>query len=201
MAAKKPKDLKEDTLEKNDVNLFEVIAAIDNKDYGYYDKLTSEQKKKIVPHMLIQWISALQGNKDLQAYYLQSVEYHANKHFYNYMIASKEHDNAKLQWLMLCAASPGVGKVYHKYIPKISERVSLLKENATVSDTKKYYEKIYPKANEQDIDELAKEFVAEQKKKVVLGKIYPALKIDEIELLSTIVTDDDIKQYERDSGN
>ena len=102
---------------------------------------------------------------------------------------------------MLCAASPGVGKVYHKYIPKISERVSLLKENATVSDTKKYYEKIYPKANEQDIDELAKEFVAEQKKKVVLGKIYPALKIDEIELLSTIVTDDDIKQYERDSGN
>jgi hypothetical protein len=181
--------------------LFEVIAAIDNKDYGYYDKLTNEQKKKIVPHMLIQWISALQGNKDLQAYYLQSVEYHANKHFYNYMIASKEHDNTKLQWLMLCAASPGVGKVFHKYVPKISERVSLLKENATVSDTKTYYQKIYPKASEQDIDELTKKFVTEQKKKVVLGKIYPALKIDEIELLSTIVTDDDVKQYERDSGN
>jgi hypothetical protein len=201
MAAKKPKELKEDTLEKNDINLFEVIAAIDNKDYGYYDKLTDEQKKKIVPHMLIQWISALQGNKDLQASYLKRVEYHANKHFYNYMIASKEHDNTKLQWLMLCAASPRAGKVYHKYIPKISERVSLLKENATVSDIKKYYQKIYPNANENAIDEVSKEFVFQQKKKVVLGKIYPALKIDEIELLSTIVTDDDIKQYERDSGN
>ena len=201
MAAKKPKELKEDTLEKNDINLFEVIAAIDNKDYGYYDKLTEEQKKKIVPHMLIQWISALQGNKNLQASYLKRVECHANTHFYNYMIASKEHDNAKLQWLMLCAASPGAGKVYHKYIPKISERVSLLKENATVSDIKKYYQKIYPNANENAIDEVSKEFVFQQKKKVVLGKIYPALKIDEIELLSTIVTDDDIKQYERDSGN
>jgi hypothetical protein len=201
MAAKKPKELKEDTLEKNDINLFEVIAAIDNKDSGYYDKLTDEQKKKIVPHMLIQWISALQGNKDLQASYLKRVEYHANKHFYNYMIASKEHDNTKLQWLMLCAASPRAGKVYHKYIPKISERVSLLKENATVSDIKKYYQKIYPNANENAIDEVSKEFVFQQKKKVVLGKIYPALKIDEIELLSTIVTDDDIKQHERDSGN
>jgi Ca2+-binding EF-hand superfamily protein len=77
----------------------------------------------------------------------------------------------------------------------------LLKENATVSDIKKYYQKIYSKATEQEIDELTKEFVTDQKKKVVLGKIYPALKIDEIELLSTIVTDDDIKQYERDSGN
>lgn len=201
MAAKKPKELKEDTLEKNDINLFEVIAAIDNKDYDYYDKLTNEQKKKIVPHLLIQWISALQGNKNLQASYLQRVEYYTNKHFYNYMIASKEHDNTKLQWLMLCAASPGHGKLFHKYIPRISERVSLLKENATVSDTKKYYQKIYPKANEHAIDEVSKEFVFQQKKKVVLGKIYPALKIDEIELLSTIVNDDDIKQYERDSGN
>jgi hypothetical protein len=77
----------------------------------------------------------------------------------------------------------------------------LLKENATVSDIKKYYQKIYPNANENAIDEVSKEFVFQQKKKVVLGKIYPALKIDEIELLSTIVTDDDIKQYERDSGN
>jgi len=35
----------------------------------------------------------------------------------------------------------------------------------------------------------------------VLGKIYPTLKLDEIELLSTIVTDNDINQHERDSGN
>lgn len=201
MAAKKPKELKEDTLEKNDINLFEVLAAIDSKDYGYYDRLTDDQKKKIVPYQLIQWISGLQGNKDLQSYYLQSVQYHANMHLVDHMIASKEHDHAKLQWLMLCAASPGMGKVYHKWIPKISEKVALIKENAKLSDIKEYYQKIYPNAKLQDIEEVSKEFVDVQKKKVALGKIFPALKIDEIELLSTIITNDELDQYERDSGN
>jgi SpoVK/Ycf46/Vps4 family AAA+-type ATPase len=102
---------------------------------------------------------------------------------------------------MLCAASPKVGKVYHKWIPKISEKVALLKENAKLSDIKEYYQKIYPKANSEDIEEVSKEFVAVQKKKVALAKIYPTLKLDEIELLSTIVTDNDINQHERDSGN
>jgi hypothetical protein len=201
MAAKKPKELKEDTLEKNDINLFEVLAAIDNKDYDYYDRLTPDQQKKIVPYQLIQWVSGLQGNKDLQSYYLQSVQYHANIHLLDHMISSKDHDHSKLQWLMFCAASPGVGKVYHKWIPKISEKVALLKENAKLSDIKEYYQKVYPKANSEDIEEVSKEFVAVQKKKVALAKIYPTLKLDEIELLSTIVTDDDIKQHERDSGN
>lgn len=201
MATKKPKELKEDTLEKNDINLFEVLAAIDSKDYGYYDRLTDDQKKKIVPYQLIQWISGLQGNKDLQSYYLQSVQYHANMHLVDHMIASKEHDHAKLQWLMLCAASPGMGKVYHKWIPKISEKVALLKENAKLGDIKEYYQKVYPKASTSDIEEVAKEFVAVQKKKVALAKIYPTLKLDEIELLSTMVTNDELDQYERDSGN
>jgi len=198
MAAKKSK---EDTLDKNDINLFEVLAAIDNKDYGYYDRLTKEQQDKIVPFMLIQWVSGLQGNKDMQMYYLQSVNYHANMYFFDHMIASKEHDHAKLQWLMLCAASPGKGKVFHKWIPKISEKVALIKENAKLSDIKEYYQKIYPNAKLQDIEEVSKEFVDVQKKKVALGKIFPALKIDEIELLSTIITNDELDQYERDSGN
>lgn len=201
MAAKKPKELKEDTLEKNDINLFEVLAAIDNKDYDYYDSLTPEQQKKIVPFQLIQWISSLQGNKDLQSYYLQSTQYYANMYLVDYMISSRDHDHAKLQWLMLCATSPKVGKVYHKWIPKISEKVVLLKENAKLSDIKEYYQKVYTKASPQDIEEVSKEFVAVQKKKVALSKIYPTLKFDEIELLSTIVSNDELDQYERDSGN
>ena len=198
MAAKKPK---ENILEKNDINLFEVIEAIDNKDYGYYDTLTEEQQEKFVPFMLIQWISGLQGNRDMQMYYLQSVNYHANMYFLDYMIASKSHNHAKLQWLMLCASSPGMGKVFHKWVPKISEKVTLLKENAKLSDIKEYYQKIYPKASSQDIAEVAEVFVTEHKKKVVLAKKFPTLKLDEIELLSTIVTNDEINQYERDSGN
>jgi len=192
---------KEDSFSNQDLDLFKTLEALDAKEYDFFDKLTAEQQKKFVPYMLVQWLSGINGNKDLQRYYLQSVDYHANKYLLDHMISSKEHSHPKLQWLMLCAASPGLGKQFHQWVPKISEKVYLLKENASVSDTKKYYQKVYPKASEEDIDELTKQFVTEQKKRVVLGKIYPTLKLDEIELLSTIVTDNDINQHERDSGN
>ena len=192
---------KEDSFSNQDLDLFKTLEALDAKEYDFFDKLTAEQQKKFVPYMLFQWLSGINGNKDLQRYYLQSVDYHANKYLLDHMISSKEHSHPKLQWLMLCAASPGLGKQFHQWVPKISEKVCLLKENASVSDTKKYYQKVYPKASEEDIDELTKQFVTEQKKRVVLGKIYPTLKLDEIELLSTIVTDNDINQHERDSGN
>ena len=41
MATKKqiPKDEK---FENTDLDLFEVLAALDKKDYGYYDRLTEE---------------------------------------------------------------------------------------------------------------------------------------------------------------
>ena len=68
---------------KQDFDLFEALTAIDKKDYSYFDKLTPEQQRKFVPFMLIHWVSAIKGNKDLQSYYLQSTDYHANKYLFN----------------------------------------------------------------------------------------------------------------------
>lgn len=192
---------KDESFENQDLDLFKTLEALDKKDYDFFDRLTPEQQKKVVPFMLVQWMSAIKSNKDLQRYYLQSTEYHANKYLLDHMIASKEHSHPKLQWLMLCAASPGTGKQYHQWVPKIPEKVSLLKEAAKPKEIQDYYKKVYPTASENDIAEVAQVFVQEQKKKVLLGKKFPTLKIDEIELLSTIVTDDEINQYERDSGN
>jgi acetone carboxylase gamma subunit len=102
---------------------------------------------------------------------------------------------------MLCAASPGLGKQFHQWLPQIKERVSFLKEPAVLKDTKEYFTKIYPKANVDDITEYSKQFVQEQKKKMHLAEIYPHLKIADIEVLSQTVTDEDISQYEKDRGN
>ena len=46
----------DEKFEKQDFNLFEAIAAIDKKDYGYYDRLTTEQQRKFVPFMMVHWI-------------------------------------------------------------------------------------------------------------------------------------------------
>jgi hypothetical protein len=197
MATKKPAIPQDEKLENQDFNLFEAIAALDKKDYGYYDRLTPEQQRKFVPFMLIKWLSYVKGSGDIAGYYVMSTEYNANKYFFNENVSK----HPKLQWYMLCAASPGLGKQYHQWLPQIKERVSLLKEPAVLKDTKEYFMKIYPKANAEDITEFSKQFVQEQKKKMYLAQIYPHLKIADIEVLSQTVTDEDITQYEKDRGN
>jgi hypothetical protein len=187
----------DEKLEQQDFDLFEAITAIDKKDYGYYDRLTPEQQKKFVPFMMLHWISAIKGNEGLSRYYVMSTNEYANKYLFNENVMK----HPKLQWLMLCSASPGLGKQFHQWIPHIKERVSKLREPAKTKDIKEYFKKIYPKTSDTDLSDFAEAFVDNHKKKMYLANRFPNLKYDEIELLSDIVTDEDIKQYEKDFGN
>ena len=188
---------KEEKFENIEFDLFEALAAIDRKDYTYYDRLTEEQKKKFVPFMLIHWVSAIKGNSELQSYYLQSTEYHANKYLFNESVQK----NPKLQWLMLCAASPGLGKQFHQWIPHIRDRVTKLKEKPKNKEIKDYFKKIYPKSNDSDLNVITEVFIDSHRKKMYLANRFPELKFDEIELLSELVTDKDIEDYEKELGN
>lgn len=187
----------DEKFEKQDVDLFDMLAAIDKKDYGYYDRLTTEQQKKFVPFMMIQWISAIKGSGDLQNYYLSSTEYHANKYFFNENV----YKHPKLQWLMLCASSPGLGKQFHQWIPNISQKVAKLEAPAKLKDIKEYYKKIYPKADANDIDEVSKAYVDGHKRKRRLAELFPTLKQTDIEILNEITSDEQFAEYERDIGN
>jgi hypothetical protein len=187
----------DEKLENQDFDLFNALAALDKKDYGYYDRLNQEQQRKFVPYMMLMWMSAVKGNKDLQNYYVSSTDYYANKYMFNENVQK----HPKLQWLMLCAASPGIGKQFHQWIPNISASISKLKTVAKVKDIKDYYAKIYPKLNKDDLQDMATEFVENQKRKMYLSKIYPNSKIEDVEVLNQLVTDMDIEQYEKDRGN
>jgi len=180
-----------------DFDLFDALTAIDKKDYSYYDRLTPEQQKKFVPFMMLHWISAVKASSDVQSYYLQSTEYHANKYLFNENVQK----HPKLQWLMLCAASPGLGKQFHQWIPHIRERVTRLLDSPKQKEIKEYFKKIYPKTGDGDLTLLSEVYVDNHKKKMYLAKKFPELKFDEIELLSDLTTDEDIKQYEEDWGN
>jgi hypothetical protein len=197
MATKKVVIPADEKLENQDFPLFDALLALDKKDYGYYDRLSEVQQQKFVPFMLIKYLSYIKGSGEIAGYYLRSTDYHANKYFFNENVMK----NPKLQWLMLCAASPGLGKQFHPWMPQIKERVSILKEKAVLKDIKDYYTKIYPKADTESITEISKEFVKEQHKKAYLAELYPSMKIADIEILSQTVTDEEIEQYERDRGN
>jgi len=179
------------------VNLFDVLAALDRKDYNYYKNLSETQKKGISFYILVQWMSTIKGNKDTQSYYLRSTDYHANKYLFNENVQKHPH----LVWLMLCAASPGIGKQFHQWIPQIKDRVSKLKESPKLKEIKEYFKKIYPKVGENDIALISQDYIDSHRKRMYLANKYPSLKYDEIELLGDLITDEDIEQYEKDSGN
>jgi hypothetical protein len=180
-----------------DIDLFEVLAAIDKKDYGYYARLTPEQQKKVALVVLVQWAATIKGSAELQGYYLRSVDFYANKYLFNENVMK----HPELVWMMLCASSPGMGKQFHQWIPNISKNVALLIEPANLADAKKYFAKIYPKASTTDVAEVSKEFVIEQKRKCYLASIYPQMKHSDVETLSHLVSDAEIAQYEKDRGN
>jgi hypothetical protein len=66
---------------------------------------------------------------------------------------------------------------------------------------KDYYTKIYPKADSESLDLISEAFIEEHKKKVYLAKRFPELKLSDIDVLAQTVTDDVIRNYERDLGN
>jgi len=184
----------DEKFENQDLDLFQVLAALDKKDYGYFDKLSEAQQKKFVPYMMLHWMSAIKASSDLQTYYLRSVDYYANKFIFNENV----QQHPKLVWLMLCASSPGLGKQFHQWIPHLKDKVIKLKEPAKLKDVKEYFNKIYAK---QGVDDMAEKFVYNHKRKAYLAGVFPNLKYEDIETLNQIVTDEDIKQYERDCGN
>lgn len=188
---------KDEKFERQDLDLFEVLAALDKKDYDFYDSLTEEQRKKFVPYMMVLWMSCIKGNSNLQGYYLMNTDYVANKHLFNENVQK----HPKLQWLMLCASSPGVGKQFHQWIPHIKERVRKLKEAATVKDIKEYYAKIYPNTDDATLKEFSEAFVKDHKRKIYLSETFPNLKVEDIETLNQLITDEDIREYERERGN
>ena len=141
------------------LNIANEMRCFDSKDRNFYDSLTDEERKKFSNYLMIRWGSSVQGDRDLQEYYLISCNERFNKHFFDI------NKHPKLQWLCATSVSPGMGNFRHQWIP--------------------------PKKKEKG-NTIAKKMLME---------LYPAMKADEIELLSKLVTNSELKEYMRDSGN
>jgi len=178
-----------------DFPLFEALEAIDKKDYGYYDRLTLEQRKKFSAYMMLIWASSVSGSQQKEI--LKSVANVTNIHFFSENIGN----NPKLQWLLLCASSIGKGKQYHQWVPHLENKVVKLHKKASYSDVKEYFKKIHPKVDDELIVELSKLYVEQQHRKFYLAEKFPNLKFDEIDLLNELLTDEEIEKYEREYGN
>lgn len=118
------------------------MAQFDCKNREFYGSLTDEEKKKFSNFLMIRWGSAVQGNKDLQHFYLVATNERLNKHFFLL------HRHPKLQWLCATTVSPGLGNMRHEWIkPKKTE--------PGANSIKKKLIELYPHMKDDEIELLA----------------------------------------------
>jgi len=185
-----------ETVAKEEDNYFkelqEILEALDNKDRTYYRRLTAERQKRVPFYLLLRYMSTVTGDSSkawvkkenytsnplLESYYIQSTNAAANKHFFDTKMDGSDDDQPELKWLMLTAASPGMGTWKHPWLAKMPE--SLLKKELADAEKRK---------DKKRVEKLA-----------VLARQHPTAKEDEILLLAEITTDDEIRDYLRRCG-
>ena len=124
------------------LNITNEMKQFDLKNRSFYDELTPEELKKFSNYLMIRWGSSIQGESELQEYYLRSCNHYMNKHFF----AINKHP--KLQWLCATAVSPGMGVYRHQWIaPK--------KKEPGGSAIKKQLAELFPAMKNCDLDVLA----------------------------------------------
>lgn len=87
-------------------------AALDRKDRDFYDSLTDEEKKKFSPYLMLRYSACVDGNADMQAWYLMATNERVNKNFFD--VSTSQHK--KFQWLMCTTVSPDMGSQRHYWL-------------------------------------------------------------------------------------
>ncbi len=120
------------------------MAMFDTKNRDFFDQLSPEEQKKFSPYLMIRWGSAVEGNSDMQAYYLMSTNERLNKNFFD--VSTSQHK--KLQWLLATTVSPGLGKQRHNWVSP--------KKKESNSKAARFFREIYPHLKEDDIELLGR---------------------------------------------
>ena len=125
------------------LNIANEMRQLDLKNRNFYNELTPEERKKFSNYLMIRWGSAVQGNRELQEYYVQSCNHYFNKHFFSI------NRHPGLQWLCATAVSPGMGSLKHQWIsPK--------KKEGGATAVRKQLAELYPGMKDDELDLLAK---------------------------------------------
>lgn len=141
---------------KPQIPLKEIMAAIDKKDRGFYNRLSDEQKKAFSAWMMMRYCSSVQGKE--AANYIYMTNELVN---YQFMEVSK---HPELQWLLLSTC--GVGKVqFHPYLKPPNAR----KKKNKIFD---FIYETFPHMKTEDINHLINLNTKEELKELALSHGY-----------------------------
>lgn len=128
------------------------LRAVDTRDYDFYDNLTDEEKKAFSPFILMRYTSNVQGDADLQEWFLESTNEYVNKHHW---LLSKNHK--PLLWKLF--AGTGIGQtMFHQYLAG--------SKKGKANKIEKLLAEIYPARKLEDIKILASMMTDADKKEL-----------------------------------
>lgn len=99
----KPKKAKE-------LDIKDVLKAVDGRNYDFYDSLTEKQKKEFSPFILMRFTSNVNGDRDIQEWFIERTNEMVNK---DHWVLSKNHK--ELLWKLYAATGAGI-PVFHPYL-------------------------------------------------------------------------------------
>lgn len=118
------------------------LEAVDLRNYDFYDNLSDQEKKEFSPYVLMRYVSNVQGETNIQEWFLETTNELVNK---DHWVLSKNHKG--LLWKLFAGCGAGV-KTYHPYL-KAGTKEKAIKIEKLLAD-------IYPAAKLADIKMLAK---------------------------------------------
>jgi chlorite dismutase len=119
------------------------MAQLDTKNRGFYDELTEEERKKFATYLMLRYAASVEGNADLQEWYLRATNERVNLNFFDL------GKHPKLQWLLCTTVSPDMGRQRHYW------QASKKKEGTSNSKSVKFLTKLYPYMKQDEIELLA----------------------------------------------
>jgi hypothetical protein len=151
MATAKPKKKKERALD-----IARVLAAVDLKNYKFYDTLNDDELKEFSPYVWMRYVSNVDTkDRDVQEWFVEMTNELLNK---NHWDLSK--NNKKLLWLLYAAVGVGV-KSFHPYLPALKRELNKIE---------KLLAELHPTYKLEDVKLLAS-LMTEKEKKVLLDNM------------------------------
>ena len=118
------------------------MTQFDRKNREFYDELTDEERKKFSTYLMLRYGASVEGNADLQEWYLRATNERMNMHFFDL------GKHPKLQWLLATTVSPGMGVQRHYW-------QGAKKKEGSNSKAVKFVTQLYPHMKQDEVELLA----------------------------------------------
>ena len=133
------------------------LHGVDMRDKDMYNNLSDEERKSFSPYILMRYVSNVQGDNDVQEWFVEMTNELVNKHHWK---LSKNHKG--LLWKLFAGCGTGA-KAYHPYL------AAGKKEKAV-------------------------------KIEKLIAELNPAMKMDEVKLLASLMGKDEIENLFNELG-